>query len=438
MAAGGTVQVGAAAAASSVDVWNEYPALPVRTLSAMPTAGYRFMRWRGIESTDPYQATQTDVVVTGEVVAVFYATGPHTLNSKSYVQDGLQFQFDAVENVTRGGAHVAGSTVWNDLVSGGALNFGVSETGASFVNGNALSVARAWGTVAVGARSDEIRAMYYSANFTVEVAYDQAESNPDSSDGTYGGYFRKMLEFGHPGYWVGIDWSTETQKDYAIGFSPYLHRREHHINTGVYGAHQMTLGRHVVSCVQIDNDTTNVRFDHVNSRDAKFTAPVDHINWSGLRLNSGNFTNSGMDGSYHELRFYNRALTDDERRVNYEVDAVRFFGKDPADSTLPAGYRFGTAEGVCLERQRTIASSDASLGLVRVGSGAEAASVDAWIDVAAPQVTLTAVPADGCKFVRWRGAVSGADLKAATGVFAVAGDVTAEFKEITGLMVIIK
>ena len=46
--------------------------------------------------------------------------------------------------------------------------------------------------------------------------------------------------------------------------------------------------------------------------------------------------------NYRAIRIYNRALTDDERKVNYAVDQVRFFGVAPsvAAKLLPRGYRF--------------------------------------------------------------------------------------------------
>ena len=78
------------------------------------------------------------------------------------------------------------------------------------------------------------------------------------------------------------------------------------------------------------------------------------------------------------------------------------------------------------------------MGAVRIGDGEAGASVDCWVDRATDAVTLTATPAKGHKFVRWEGAIAGTDLTAATGTFTETGDVTAVFKEIKGLMLIVK
>lgn len=441
---GGTVSVNGGASAESVEVWLEYPAMTC-TLTAVAASGHHFVRWRGVSVEDVYRATLTDVSIGAEPpVAVIYKDGPRKLSTACYEQTGLLFHFDAIENQVRGGAHDPSATTWKDIVRGGHVYFPLGDSGkAAFADGKALSITR---DLKLAAAADDAEGYqpfitaFKDGHYCAEVVYDQVEPTLTPVT-THNTYFATLLMLGHDYYWMGIDshGSDPEIPDVRVGASMNGAARDRHLADGYKIAVETTLGRHILSVAQGEGKYFE-RFD------------LDHLLWDalhpdgaskmtyshGLVMNGEFHGNSGITGNYHAIRLYDRPLSDDAYTVNCALDAVRFFGRDPADITLPDGYRFSLTEGVSLERRRVVSSSDATLGRIAIRGGAMVDRAECWTDLNAPQVWLTAEPVAGCKFVRWTGGVSGGDLRNPNGVFTVTGDVTAEFKKINGFILIVR
>ena len=158
----------------------------------------------------------------------------------------------------------------------------------------------------------------------------------------------------------------------------------------------------------------------------------------GLGSAYNTYTNMGLNGTYHAIRFYGRALTADEIAVNRALDQVRYAGKDPEACVLPQGWRFDYSEGLCLERRFTVSSNNPGMGQIQVADETAKDSDCCWVDTDTQRVYLKAVPGKGCKFVRWQGSIEGADLKSSEGVFTVTGDVCAVFATETGFVITVR
>lgn len=424
--AGGKVSVGGGEAAAVVDSWCEKDEVTQVTLVAVPDEGYEFVRWTGgvAEEVKSMQASVT-MGVTGDIRAVFRKIGSIHLTAGSYVTDGLVVQFDGVQNVSADAGHEGTATQWKSLI--GSAYLAIPE-GASFC-ADGLTVVRAYGSEVKNAAA--MRDAFTNSDYTVEFAYCKTKKTAPSSQG-YNNDLCMMLVLGDNRSPVGTF-------EGKIGFNPSG------CNGGVgsenaicaYVTPEQEVGHHTFSCSH-DGTTYNVLADRTLSRTSTCTAknPPDqrHPYW----FNRGYYTDGGIDGVYHALRFYNRVLTADEVAVNQAVDQVRFFGYDAAEISLPDGWRFDTSDGVRLEKLCTASAKQPERGTVSVGGGAAGASVPMWAGHGSTaSVSLTAVPQDGFKFHHWEGAISGGDLTSALGVFEVSGDVFAVFHRI-GTVILVR
>ena len=415
-------------------------------LSATAGEGYRFCCWRGVVSGDDVRHASGMFAVTGNVVAVFYKTGPHVLTAKSYVLDGLIGQWDGEENAGSG-SHDSTSVTWCDLTGtcvdakGRQLvtlpaDAEVLEKGIRMTSQNGCPTNGVKGDGVAGYDYDAFLNAFKVGRYSVEIAFDMAADGVTTK--------KSMLIAGYTGWWFGaynnrylgfnpndaITSNWKSSKGRWDGWEAGLNVK---CDLGVGGVS----GQHVLSCVQ-DGGASRLSVDDLDVVEVS-CEPTNGVNQvSGFRINRTYSENSGMNGDYHAIRIYDRALTVDEVAVNRAVDQVRFFGADPESYALPDGWRFGTTDGVALERKHLVSSCDGEMGTVSARGGAFAAAVDAWVDVAAPTVALAAVPKKGYKFKRWTGAIEGDDLKSAMGVFKVAGDVQAEFKEESGIVLIVR
>jgi hypothetical protein len=194
----------------------------------------------------------------------------------------------------------------------------------------------------------------------------------------------------------------------------------------------------------VQQDATNwlVDMDGISTASGNDAAPETDTNlirkFVGLGSAYNNYTHMGLNGTYHAIRFYGRALTADEIAVNRALDQVRFAGKDPEACVLPQGWRFNCSEGLCLERRFTVSSNNPGMGLIQVADETAKDSDCCWVDTDTRKVYLKAVPEKGCKFVKWQGGIEGVDLKASEGVFTVTGDVCAVFATETGFVITVR
>ena len=425
----GTVSVNDGEAGESVDLWLVHNEETAVKLTAVPADGWVFVCWHGLASEDDANKAEVTASIAGnDVTAVFRKLDQ--LSARCYVSEGLIGHWDGVENVAYGQAHDNAAVKWYEL-TGNSPNFKLPG-GSSFDSDN-LTVIRANGSVS-DANGENIITAFNAQSYTCEIAYQKIKQTPDSTVG-YKKPNAQMFGFDYVAdYWFG------NNGDASIGFCPNDGTgRGPGFVAGCGLTVPTTMGQHSFSCMQ-DGTNFAIRADATLSK-VSVLSKTDKETLSTaktLSLNRVYYDDTGLDGCYYAIRFYDRPLTADEVAVNVAIDQVRFFGKDPEACALPEGYRFNAAKGYPLERKFAVASDDGELGLVSVDGGEPAAAVDAWVDQTTRQVTLTAVPAKGYKFKRWTGAISGGDLKSATGTFTVTGDVTAEFKEITGMFLLFR
>ena len=358
-----------------------------------------------------------------EMVAVCLLSAPAfaDLTAKSYITKGLIGHWDGIENVAYGQAHSSTATSWADI-AGGGLSISL-PTGAAFAE-NGVTTIRKNGkktTAAVWTASKEYAA-FKAANYTVEVAYDQTA---EVVGGT--GYANRgvMLSLGTDAYWMGVLQNNKAGFNGSFGTESTL---------SVSVSATTTLGQHTLSCSH-DGTTAKVFFDDASKSAAK-TGAASPTTAHGFAFNMPGYwsTSNGIDGVYHSIRFYDHALSDDDRAVNRAVDRVRYFGADPASVTLPTGWRFNTADGVKLEKQLTFSVKNGVGGTITVNGGdptVEDKSV--WVEQGqTTEVTLTVAADDGYAFLGWSG-VDDEELKYETSVtVSVSEDVTAVFRKTDG------
>lgn len=219
-------------------------------------------------------------------------------------------------------------------------------------------------------------------------------------------------------------------EDGTVGFLPNGESRMPGLlNAVVKPGKENLKGMHTLSCTQ-DGTGYNVYYEDLSKSGT--TTPSEFSRANGCYFNQQRYyTSGGLDGAYYALRFYNRALSADEIKINQALDRVRFFGADPDAVSLPDGYRFGIDAGVPkLQRQATVSVE---------GCGTVSEPV-VWLEYnkATNTVHLTATPAPDWKFKKWKGAVVEEDAYTADGDIRIMGDVRAVFSKISGMTVILR
>ena len=315
------------------------------------------------------------------------------LNASSYVQKGLIAHWDGIENVAYGEAHDATATVWNDL-KGGTTGIALDGTWTWAANGNGLAATRAKGVSLDGANKNVIGVAFRSGQFSCEVAYDQTETTPESTEG----YKKKVaifFAFNSVNSWMGLE------NDRYAGFNANGAFRAPGFATLAQGGACRndvgdTMGRHTLSCVQ---KGTNF-WDYFDSAvfAGSVTGALTTAYSKPVQFNRHNdtYNDSGLNGTYHAMRVYDRPLSADDVKLNHAIDQVRFFGADPQDVELPEGFRFNDG---ALEVKVSFSSAE--------GSVTDAEGHDLWVPFnGSTTVTVKATPAAGYEFVRWDGLVT--------------------------------
>lgn len=431
---GGTVAVNDGSPSETADFWAEYGGESTVLLSAVPAAGFRFVRWRGIVDDAEARSPSGTKHVTGNVVAVFCRIGPDArkLTARSYILDGLIGQWDGEYNQGYDVAHGDTAMTWKELTGNGP-NIAVPSD-ASF-SSMGLETKRATGSPSSGSYSAPLLLSAFSnASITVEVAFNKTIETTVPSGG-HAGTQCKFFILGYDGFWTG------TSGDTAAGWNCNGSNGTDGSSGGSLLCKKTvdtTVGEHTLSCSQSGKDWS-VRFDELAAQTGTNTPRTTPSQGHGFRFNRCYYASNGLDGFYYSMRFYDRPLETDELIINRAVDRVRFFGADPLACELPDGWRFDMSDGIALERLHSATSSDPVMGLVSVNGGTPGESCDLWVEQGvATEVTLKAIPAKGYKFKRWEGNVVSGNPKIAEGVFTVSGDVRAVFTENKGLMMLLK
>jgi hypothetical protein len=316
------------------------------------------------------------------------------LSAKSYVQKGLVAHWDGIENAGYGKAHDNAATSWTELTGNGP---DITNPSGSTVVDDGLTVVRASGTTVDKANAKKILDAYCSGNYTAEVVFDKTKATPNSSKG-YENKICVMLMFGRAYSWMG------TFGDTQMGINPMTSGGEGDLNGGTYITAKTTLGRHSLSCSQAGSESI-VRVDRdLIARKTVTVGTQDRAH--GFGFNRAWYEDYGLDGIYHTIRIYDRALDETETAVNYAVDQVRYFGKSASEVTLPYGWRFAaTGDGdVRLEKKLAVSAKEGIGGTVVLNGGTGAAVNNIWCEQGGSvAITAVATPADGYVFAGWMG-----------------------------------
>ena len=346
------------------------------------------------------------------------------LDSRSYIQDDLICQLDGIENSTRGGAHNNTATTWADI-SGSGCSVGV-PSGAAFANGSGLATVRSGCRGNFSNWNPTLYNPFNSYSFTCEVAFDKPNATTKAPNWPNNDRC-VFVGLGHDDYAIG-----------TVGSNQFGFDTPDKNNTSSFG-HLATcdsnVGRHTLSC-RMDSSSWGIAVDGadpvIGACSKTKEAKKDH----GFKFNSmAYWQNVGLDGTYHAIRMYRRALSDDEIKLNQAVDKVRFFGADIAEVAMPATYRFVVAAGDTNIEHKVSVVAEPSVGGTVAVNGGSASSADSFWIVKDSKVTttLTASAAPGYRFAGWAGRdVAMSDQQSATITVSIGSDVYALFRKTDG------
>lgn len=351
------------------------------------------------------------------------------LTAKCYVLDGLIAHWDGVFNAGYHEEHQADAAKWKELTGKGPDI--ANPQGSSFA-ANALTTVREYGSPVSkypeggsGYDAVAILAAMKDARYTVEIAYDKTKATLASSTGNKK-MTCKMLILGHEQLWFGTSDDAGCPR---IGFCPNDSNGGSESALKKYVDVESTSGKHTFSCVQNRNE---VRVDVDGRYRNTWTIGTLDENPKTAHLfkfNRAYWSNVGLDGNYHSIRIYNRALSADEVAVNRAVDQVRFFGADASKISLPQGWRFKTEGGVSLERVCGVSAECGGSVEVSADNLEDGAL---WVNKAGgTRVAVRALPDTGYEFAYWKRGIDIADAAKNTGALLTTGeDIVAVFRRI--------
>lgn len=340
------------------------------------------------EATIPLPEGWGDTVRQGKF---FLYDGIAKLPNLAYVSDGLVACWDAWDNSATGAHDAKNRTTWVDTVGGRVFTYVKGTDGkVPIIDEKAI---RFMGTSKATLDAESSSLLLDSGTNTVEAMIDD-HGNGYSLTGTAAS---RIIWF----VWDGRRFFSHCNVP---------------ANTGISQAGETSTWAAVY-------DQTEVGKAKSVPQIACYRNGVDEPRGSATYWNSGgnqivlgyNAAGSSCAPVFRTLRFYNRALTEDELKLNAYVDRVRYF-TDEATETVASSVRF-TSDGTVL----TSIAVTAEHGTV-TGGGDYAPGTT---------VTLTATPSDeGCPFLYWKGLPPDVDASKATVSFTVQCDmgVTAVFR----------
>lgn len=222
------------------------------------------------------------------------------ISTFGYVQDGLMCHLDAIDNAGRG-VHNSSATMWKDL-SGVAGDFGVTNGVATWTD-NSLYKTRA-GCMA-------LNTVKCASMATLEAAVSRL--NSISGDTVIPFYYSTDR------YFCIRDASSLRKIWFQNGNSRASSSLPDEATiAAVYASPVAVFQNGAEEATSSDYNTWSANDRPANS----MSVGGRSISWS-----SGDTTTYGYH--VHALRMYNRALTAEELRRNYEVDSIRFHGVVP-------------------------------------------------------------------------------------------------------------
>lgn len=234
--------------------------------------------------------------------------GPSSLD---YVQDGLYYQLDGIENAGRG-VHSATATTWTDLTGNGR--------DATFLNAASGLVWQDDAAYLYGKTHDgmaKIAGLPSMTAFTFEIVsrFDSQETSARLFDNEayYGGSEGKRF--------CGISGTTTypSSMSFACGANRDLNYTDVPIST-IARAISLTPTRNASNIIGLNAylDGTYKQTLYPGRYVAQSTTNYIDV------ANRSNSPNRGFDGAVFAIRVYNRVLTADEIAHNYAIDKARF------------------------------------------------------------------------------------------------------------------
>lgn len=234
--------------------------------------------------------------------------GPSSLD---YVQDGLYYQLDGIENAGRG-VHDASASTWTDLTGNGR--------DATFLNS---STGLSWGDICLNIHGKtnqnivKISGLPSASAFTFEIVHrrDAADSYARlyDTEGYFGGSQPKRFcaLFGSQNYPSAMSFQigTNIETNYSSISASSSVVRAFSVTPTAYSS-----GYSARVCVD------GVFVQTANSSSVYSPQTTTYIDVA----NRSNSPNRGFDGAVYAIRVYNRILTDAEIAANYATDKARF------------------------------------------------------------------------------------------------------------------
>ena len=326
-------------------------------------------------------------------MAAFALPASAALDAHSYVQRGLAACYDGIDNAGTG-THDPSAIVWKDLTGNG--NDGNCDTLLSW-SADGWSVSGDCKPVTVPAPG--LARTLGTCNFTIQFACTPAMDNKREAffsqynfTGAYGGL---GLEHNNGGDFTGRlrYYKFRSRRTYANQRDELTGAT---ISAGTFTSASIAMTPTAQKCWLNGtlSDTRSMSLSMVSHSCSSVIGGEPQA--TGNRTGTGYTDGYGItfQGEYNAFRVYDRALNEDEAKVNAAVDAIRFNGANPGDFTLTGGWSFDGAGDLCVDVSATASGS----GAVAVNGGAGPVTVKQYATVA-----LVATPASGCVFQRWEG-----------------------------------
>ena len=250
-----------------------------------------------------------------------------------YVQDGLVAHFDGIRNAGVDTPHSSDTTTWKNLA------VGYPDATLTFRPGRTSSTP-SWTDTAYSFDDDAIFStddtLDLGTNFTVQIAITadpsaqsgKATVNGHEDTSKYNAWFNDNPKNDY-GFWTDGT-STSLVGNFNKFKSDSVYIRPTISNWG---------GRYVTWMLDGDNKTAYT-FESATSSNSKTYTPnatvhaARRYSW-GAEINSGGNMQAFLKGEYHNVRIYNRTLTDAELKQNRRIDDIRY--REVADVTVVNG-----------------------------------------------------------------------------------------------------
>ena len=324
-------------------------------------------------------------------------TAVAAVSSCSYSQRGLVAQYDGINNAGHDAAHNPSATVWKDLTGNGNDGTCAASSVFSWVGGDGWSASGGCKPVTIPAPG--LAATMGTCNFTIQFACtpvmdDKREAFFSQYNYTvaYGGFgleHNSGSSFaGRLRYYKFNSKNGNAMLDYMTGAT---------ITRGTFTSASVAVSPTVQKC-WLNGTLSDTRNGSISMISYSCPSVIGGEPQAAYARTGTAYTDGygiTFQGKYNAFRLYDRALTEDEAKVNAAVDAIRFNGANPNDFTLTGGWSFDGAGDLCVD----VAATASGNGTVSVNGGNAPVTVKQY---AAP-VALSAVPSSGSVFYRWEG-----------------------------------